>query len=1184
MIRFKNSHRDDAKSASLHLPRDSDDSVLTDNSSNVSDIVEHRQEKINRQLKSRSLDNRKSMEKPAATPSTSESGATLKPFFPTALVKNLTKNSLEILECTLTMRQSATHVTRLNTRLIESMAGGEMAFMSRMMAMGASPNATCRLNHVSVCHLAAMQNTGVLELLIKHGADVYRADKEGRTPLHFAAWEGNVKQIALMLNFPEGLRKRIVECVPLSSQIVGEIKYHSTPVHALTNMTCKSNEEVKLQVDWSDGMEHNCRNIKDMLPPFQNEKNKHGWCYGWTALHAACARAQHHCVELLIAAGADINAQDQFYRTPLDVVGYAHYMGYKIEEKDFKATINLLLTSGKKIQKCRYSPSLNSIDTPLHTAVELESEGSVEQLLLSGASATGWNSEGATPMHICVKKRNKELLQLLADFKYNNEDPYLATIDVKNKQGFTVLCAAIKEGWTQGVCIALGARASITMKANGESPIHIAAQMGNIDILRQIITIAKLTNTLDFRNEKGETALFKAVSHSQLDVLKLLISSGSDIGLVTAMKTNIFHIAAEQGNQDILEYLLEYNPHVTVRLVNKSDNQGPPLFYAVKNNHPVCAELLISKGAQVGIYVPCKDCIGKDILEWQSLLHIAARKNYCEIADIIIKHDSNTVHCPDSAGRTPLHEACSNGNREMIVLLLRKGADLSEVGRGRQPKLKLAPIDILINNLSKPTEFIQEIFDSYISSQGKSLEEANCEVTVDYRVLIPRESDMKQMRVINALINTGNRYDQHRLLLHPLVQTFLFLKWQSLLSFFYSILILHACFVLSLNIYALSIFYYKDKEETVPIFFRSNVWIHIIYLTICMIVIQEIVFVKMKSKRYLICWETWLKIGYITLAVFLPRIVSWETKSSSEWARLVATFALLFSWFEMMFLLSRFPDWGYYVLMFGKVASKVLKILLSFVFLVFGFSVSFMIHFHAKPPFEGPWGAFVTTLVMMTSEFDYNDSLSKDSILKASGSLFMSRLIFITFLILVSIVLMNLIVGVAVNDVNNLEIIGSIKRLEKQAEFITSLEDIVCNKLLESILPKRLYSKLKNNIRLESVIVLRPRKATCYNRNRLPTRLREATFERVQLQKKQSDEHLGSMVFQMKLDEISSTIKGIADKQCANDTSTTLNQIFKELREMKSDIDQIKQFIEITKRRSLCSNKSVPLIVVPKEQ
>lgn len=246
--------------------------------------------------------------------------------------------------------------------------------------------------------------------------------------------------------------------------------------------------------------------------------------------------------------------------------------------------------------------------------------------------------------------------------------------------------------------------------------------------------------------------------------------------------------------------------------------------------------------------------------------------------------------------------------------------------------------------------------------------------------------------------------------------------------------------------------------------------------------------------------------------------------------------------------------------------------------------MSFMIHFHAKPPFEGPWSAFVATLVMMTSEFNYNESFDK-KLSELSEPVFMPRIIFITFLILVSIVLMNLIVGVAVNDVNNLEIIGSIKRLEKQVEFISSLEDIVCNKFLESILPKRLYSKFKNNIKLESVIVLRPRKAMCYNRNRFPTRLREATFERVQLQKKQSDEYQGSMVFQMKLDEMSSTIKGIADKQCnANDTSSTLNQIFNELHDLRSDMDKIKQYIEITKRRSLCSNKSTPLLAVPKQQ
>lgn len=364
--------------------------------------------------------------------------------------------------------------------------------------------------------------------------------------------------------------------------------------------------------------------------------------------------------------------------------------------------------------------------------------------------------------------------------------------------------------------------------------------MGNIDILQEILSVAKYNNTIDFRNEKGETALFKAISSNQIDALKLLLEAGSGIEVEISDKANVFHVAAKYARGDILQYLLEHNSNVTARLINKFDSMGPPLLYAVLNNHPICAELLVSKGAQVNTILECRNLSYNDILTWTSLLHIAASKNYYEIAELIIKHDSETVHVADSAGRTPLLNACCHGNREMIVLLLRKGADLSGAGRNGNGKTKLIPIDVLMNNLSKPTEFMQEIFDSYISSQGMSLQESNCEVAVDYGVLVPNKSNMKQMTVIKALIDSGNRYDQHRLLLHPLVQSFLYLKWRSWLSFFYSILVLHVCFVLSLNVYAISVFYYKDNVEERPLILGSTIWIYIMNLTIFLIAIQVI--------------------------------------------------------------------------------------------------------------------------------------------------------------------------------------------------------------------------------------------------------------------------------------------------------------------------------------------------------
>lgn len=308
-------------------------------------------------------------------------------------------------------------------------------------------------------------------------------------------------------------------------------------------------------------------------------------------------------------------------------------------------------------------------------------------------------------------------------------------------------------------------------------------------------------------------------------------------------KTNVLHLAAKLGNRDILEYLIDYSYKKTnpMKLINVSDCFGPPLYYALVYNQPECARLLITKGAKINL-MDCSNINCKNNgIQKTSLLHIAAITNHHEIAEMIIRHDKATVHAI-VAGRSPLHEACSHGNKEMIKLLLRHGADLA--GRANvnesfyfRHDRNLVPIDLLMNNVSKPTEFLQEIFDSYITSKGQ---DSNSEVEVDYRVLFPNP-DKKHMAVIKALNNTGNRYGQDRLLLHPLVQSFLYLKWRSLLSFFYVTLALHVCFVLSLNVYALSLFWCKDNEiEPVPRILSTDFWIYTIYLTACLLTIQVI--------------------------------------------------------------------------------------------------------------------------------------------------------------------------------------------------------------------------------------------------------------------------------------------------------------------------------------------------------
>lgn len=99
-----------------------------------------------------------------------------------------------------------------------------------------------------------------------------------------------------------------------------------------------------------------------------------------------------------------------------------------------------------------------------------------------------------------------------------------------------------------------------------------------------------------------------------------------------------------------------------------------------------------------------------------------------------------------------------------------------------------------------------------------------------------------------------------------------------------------------------------------------------------------------------------------------------------------------------------------------------------------------MIQFHSQAPFEGPWASFAKTLVMMTSEFDYDDTFTKKKAENLSTSIQLLRVVFVLFLILSAIVLMNLMIGVAVHDVQNLVQDGHLKRLEKQVAFLNRLE------------------------------------------------------------------------------------------------------------------------------------------------
>ena len=82
-------------------------------------------------------------------------------------------------------------------------------------------------------------------------------------------------------------------------------------------------------------------------------------------------------------------------------------------------------------------------------------------------------------------------------------------------------------------------------------------------------------------------------------------------------------------------------------------------------------------------------------------------------------------------------------------------------------------------------------------------------MSLDFSVLAPK--GQLQMGVVTALIRAASNIEQLGILQHPLLESFLSLKWSRLRSFFFILVLVHVFFVLSLSGYAVVLLRRSDK-------------------------------------------------------------------------------------------------------------------------------------------------------------------------------------------------------------------------------------------------------------------------------------------------------------------------------------------------------------------------------------
>lgn len=272
------------------------------------------------------------------------------------------------------------------------------------------------------------------------------------------------------------------------------------------------------------------------------------------------------------------------------------------------------------------------------------------------------------------------------------------------------------------------------------------------------------------------------------------------------------------------------------------------------------------------------------------------------------------INSPDSTGHTPLHKAANRGSTECIQLLLKSGADL-----GLKTKTGISAITLILQ-LPKGPKVLADLFDESITTNGIDPSEFNCHLKFNYSILISKHKS-QQMNVIEDILD--NRHEQRTadLFQHPLVSSFLYLKWRKVRMLFFSSVITYIILVAGITAdvwTALSWDKWLSEGNNLNGTFsdlasnssagEANVdtppnlrfQLSLIFIVV-IIIFQEVIQFASMPFQYFQEAESYVKWGnLVASSVLVLQPIPW-----AEWVHFVAAWAVLFGWAEVTFLLGR---------------------------------------------------------------------------------------------------------------------------------------------------------------------------------------------------------------------------------------------------------------------------------------
>uniref|UniRef100_A0AAQ6IBL2 Ion transport domain-containing protein n=1 Tax=Anabas testudineus TaxID=64144 RepID=A0AAQ6IBL2_ANATE len=829
-------------------------------------------------------------------------------------------------------------------------------------------------------------------------------DEQGSVPLHWAVERNKPESCRALLDL--GADPNILNMALLS------------PLHLAINLGHNNLVELLLSYSATD-----CNLEGDL---------------GNSPVILACSINNCEALSMLIKRGARLCQQNKLGHFAIHAAAFA----------GAKKAMEVILKAGEELGRsasCHINYLDKSRSSPLHLAVRGGNMDAIRLCIANGAKVDQQQNDRCTPLHLACTQGATEVVKLMLSSVDRVEDiinltdgacqtplhratifdhaelaEYLislgADLNSIDCKGHTPLLLATSCGAWKTVALLLSKGTNVNVKDRcGCNFLHLAIlQPKGLKNLPEEVLVKTL---LSCEDNEGCTPLHYACRLGIHDSVKNMLGLSGQVGLACKSKDkkSALHFAAQYGRINTCHRLLE--SITDSRLLNEGDERGlTPLHLASRGGHTKVVQLLLGN-------ICIQTCL--------TCLHHAAAEGYTQTIEILLSANPKLLDKTDEDGNTAIHFAAREGHVAAVKLMLSRGAELV------LNKNDTSFLHEALQNGRK--DVVNAVIDSdryvrYIRVCSIEYDFAWLQAPLEVTKSFGKTTGYQPLAALNAMV----QYNRIELLNHPVCKKYLRMKWIAygstahLLNMFMYLLGLLPLTHLIVNL-----------RPTMNVTDTGD-----LFLTFCMVMVlvmsvyciaKELVQISQQRWNYFKDYSNhcdWFSAVF-SLLYIIP--VMFNMEGSLHWQ--AGAIAVLNSWVGFLLYLQRFEGVGIYVVMFGEIMKTLVRIVMLFVYLMLAFGLAFHALMLNQKQFDSVPLSVMQTFVMMVGELNYQNNFLETYLNNELPFGFLTYFIFVCFVLLMPILLVNLMIGLAVGDIAEVQRNAALKRIAMQIDLHTALED-----------------------------------------------------------------------------------------------------------------------------------------------